>query len=878
MKLSHYLFVCLCCVSTVLHAQKPVEQHALEIRLDAAEAIKTRIVQNQRINMRTGYPTAAFALQQPVSGNTPEQKAWDYLEQFSSEWGIRDLNTLRHHATRTTDAGSVVRYRQYFGDVPVNKSEITISIDPNDRVQMVASSYVVHLDVKEAEPSLSLTEAAASAERYIASKRLMMPNTTALKVYANNTMTRLAYETVILSSSPQGEWHVWTDAITGERFKVTNELLYNCKHHKDPKKKECSTSCAHGHRSSAFLAFGTGYVFNPDPLSSNQVAYGGNYQDNNDATNSDLDAARFLVTLKDITNTAGTYKLEGPWAEIVDTDAPNTGLFEQNSPDFLFNREEQGFEAVNCYWHIDSMMRYVNLTLNCNITPTQYTGGVRFDPHGANGNDNSFYSGASGGVTFGEGCVDDGEDSDVIHHELGHGLHDWVTSGSLSQVNGLSEGCGDYIAQSYNRSLGNWTSADAAYQWVFNWDGHNACWPGRITNHAALYPGGLVGQIHTDGQIWATSLMRIYDIIGRTKTDKIFYEGLGSTNSSSSQDDAANAVYQAAINLGYTASELQTIHAEFTATGYTLPPLQGPPSVDFMADKQALCLDIENSVTFSDNSTGSPTSWLWTFEGGTPMTSTDQNPTITYTSDGTYDVTLIASNAFGSDTITKLDYIDISSGSNCPSCITITRVDTVEISPSGSNLVYESVLNFPTSGTITDVNVTNITGLHTYLGDLTFYLLNADSSIIVQLNDDVCGSDDDFNVGFDDQATSSTLPCPYTDGNAYIPLQSLSAFNGEEAQGDWRLRVIDDANADGGELQTWSLEICIDPPTNPCLTDLNLSSVQNGQYQAANSITSDAVLMMFDSVRFKAGMEVNLLSNFEVPDSTVFEAVIGPCD
>ena len=62
--------------------------------------------------------------------------------------------------------------------------------------------------------------------------------------------------------------------------------------------------------------------------------------------------------------------------------------------------------------------------------------------------DNSFYSSSSGSLVFGEGCVDDAEDADVIIHELGHGIHDWITQGGLSQVNGLSEGTGDYFAQS----------------------------------------------------------------------------------------------------------------------------------------------------------------------------------------------------------------------------------------------------------------------------------------------------------------------------------------------------------------------------------------------------------------------------------------------
>ena len=44
----------------------------------------------------------------------------------------------------------------------------------------------------------------------------------------------------------------------------------------------------------------------------------------------------------------------------------------------------------------------------------------------------------------------------VIIHELGHAIHDWVTGENLSQVNGLSEGTGDYFAQSYSRAYGLW--------------------------------------------------------------------------------------------------------------------------------------------------------------------------------------------------------------------------------------------------------------------------------------------------------------------------------------------------------------------------------------------------------------------------------------
>ena len=91
-------------------------------------------------------------------------------------------------------------------------------------------------------------------------------------------------------------------------------------------------------------------------------------------------------------------------------------------------------------------MRYMNLTLGVTVHPTAYPGGVQYDPHGLNGVDNSHYTSGPEQLAFGEGGVDDDEDADVIVHELGHGIHDWVTNNGLSQVQGLSEGLGDYFA------------------------------------------------------------------------------------------------------------------------------------------------------------------------------------------------------------------------------------------------------------------------------------------------------------------------------------------------------------------------------------------------------------------------------------------------
>ena len=66
------------------------------------------------------------------------------------------------------------------------------------------------------------------------------------------------------------------------------------------------------------------------------------------------------------------------------------------------------------------------------------------------------------------------------------------------------------------------------------------------------------------------------------------------------------------------------------------------------------------TVTFTDTSTGSPTSWNWTFSDGSLTNATQQNPVHTFTTPGTYEVDLKASNIYGNNWSNKTAYITFS--------------------------------------------------------------------------------------------------------------------------------------------------------------------------------------------------------------------------
>ncbi|PLX00600.1 MAG: hypothetical protein C0594_15525 [Marinilabiliales bacterium] len=82
-----------------------------------------------------------------------------------------------------------------------------------------------------------------------------------------------------------------------------------------------------------------------------------------------------------------------------------------------------------------------------------------------------------------------------------------------------------------------------------------------------------------------------------------------------------------------------------------------PPIADFTANSTVVM--VGGSVTFTDISTNFPTSRIWSFEGGSPALSAEEQKTITYNTVGTYDVQLISSSITGKDTLLRTDYITV---------------------------------------------------------------------------------------------------------------------------------------------------------------------------------------------------------------------------
>lgn len=119
-----------------------------------------------------------------------------------------------------------------------------------------------------------------------------------------------------------------------------------------------------------------------------------------------------------------------------------------------------------------------------------------------------------------------------------------------------------------------------------------------------------------------------------------------------------------------------------------LPENPLPPQADFSGVPTALPLG--KSVKFTDRSANYPTSWMWTFNGGNPSTSTLRNPTVTYNTIGTHDVSLTVRNPKGSDTESKNNYITV---------IAFQPAPIADFTASGTSLIEGKQVTFTDKST-----------------------------------------------------------------------------------------------------------------------------------------------------------------------------------
>lgn len=594
---------------------------------DTSSDLRTRPVTYGRVGVTSGVSRAVYRIDTEISfSGSPETVARAYLKQTAAEFGLdpstEDLEVVEVKRGRYS---SHVTFRQTFRGLPVYNRQVKVNLDRNGQPTMVISGYASHLADRQ---PLDINPLVPESEVITRTKSLFTGVTVLLgepelNVYPS-PHPRLIWRFIAWVQDPSAEWEILLDAHSGEVVQLFEQSTHA---HVDedtdlpdvetvsPSVQLLTDTQQQNAVQGVRAVDGSGLVFLPDPLTTAGVEYGPPYVDRNDEDIPELNAQRKEVVLRDITlDDDQLYRLRGPYVQI--SGNPQIGGSNYTPPEepepnlFQYGRASDYFEAVMSYYHIDTSQRYVqslNLGFDIQADP------VLVNPHGLGGKDDSKYYPAQKSIAFGTGGIDDAEDADVIWHEYGHALIEASAPGLRYTEEGqaLHEGWADYWAASFSRSMiENGDVPPRDWSRIFDWDG-NYTWNGRVLDRFGHYPEDVNCEdlddterdgcdIYEDGLFWATALMEIYSLVGRTVCDRLNLASHVYLSHPVTFIDAAEALLQADNDL-YAGAHRDVLLSVLGARGLVDASQTGP---NIVHDPEANVTTSSQSITISARVTG----------------------------------------------------------------------------------------------------------------------------------------------------------------------------------------------------------------------------------------------------------------------------------
>lgn len=253
-----------------------------------------------------------------------------------------DAQHLKLIQDLSTPSRRLVRYQQLLNGIPVLDSTVLVQLDHTNRVKQLDLGHVPVAAGDEGRPApkLSAKDALKLAQdevgKHTLRHKVAEPE---LSYFPAKDGLRLAYVVMISTREPAHDWRFVVDASTGAILEQEDLI------------KEVD---------------GEGFVFDPNPV----VTSNNNTLRDPDATlagcgfagtaRATIDAQRMTRVLRDITLAGGVHRLDGPFARVRNFGAPNPALPEEaNANDFKYSSGDTRFEAVNVYYHIDTIQRYI---------------------------------------------------------------------------------------------------------------------------------------------------------------------------------------------------------------------------------------------------------------------------------------------------------------------------------------------------------------------------------------------------------------------------------------------------------------------------------------------------------------------------------------
>lgn len=536
-----------------------------------------------------------IVLEDPVlmsSGKNVSEEMISLIKTISNKKSL-GINTegLKFTSEQKSLLGSVIRYSQFLEGNEVSGAELIVSLNKNNEIYKIYNTTTPKEESRKLKfnPSIPLLDQQKAMElawNYLKVDGSFLELPSIKKIYKKNKSDlELIYQVFFSVTSPYGHWMVEISALSGDLLSIEDETLSRKGESKMTKirlagkrvaanfeaeyKKIQNKKSLKALEKNAFSVSETGSarIFSPNPVTTLQ-----NDELEDDSAAEEFELAYITVDLPEITNTDGVYSLEGPKVKLIDFDSPTYEPSTSTDGQWMHFRKDKAFNDAMTYYHIDHSVRYLE-SLGYVDDKQIFTESLEVDSNGAGGADNSYYIPSQKRLSFGHGCVDDNEDSDVILHELGHAINDHINPSWYGGDTGaMGEGFGDYWAASFSVSQEN--GLDFKPNWVFKWDGHNDCWGGRVLDaldleydHDTTYwahsrvPGGGV----TD-ELWSTPIFQAYlelykSGVEREVMDSIIIESQFGLGSGLKMRDLAVSIVQTA-KLLYPEEEYDAVYTE----------------------------------------------------------------------------------------------------------------------------------------------------------------------------------------------------------------------------------------------------------------------------------------------------------------------------
>ncbi len=591
-------------------------------------------------NENSGMPHRAFG--KPVSflGFDAKSTAENFMAVQLKEFNI-PMADLKFRSVSTNAKYHYVNYIQYYLGLEVLFSNIQVRMTDDFRVNQFALDCYPDIQLNIL-PSVNEFSAKQFATRHVQGVELVTvtPDLKVLPIPGNRSYAfHLVYEIMVENKDEDGipgKYYTLVDAANGEILYRANQVYHVAN-------TDVNVS------GELYLT----HLYNPatiEPFKNLKVVESGNIYYTDDLG---------YLGLTNTFNTNATFSLQGKIVKVQTNGVTPSWVVNLNAGtnNVAIDSNHTDIKQRTTYNAINTVHEYMKTKYPL-FTGLDYPLPANIDVAGTC---NAFYNGSAVNFfDYGGGCNATSLVADVGYHEYGHGINDkFYQSIGFSFNNGsMGEGYADLWA------LGITTSPILGVGF-FN---SNLSGIRRYDVNKKVYPQDLVGEVHADGEIIAGSFWDTGLNLGNLQQmmnlfKETYYAGIQGPNGTEgmlypdilletlAQDDNDGDLTNGTPN--YCA-----IVAAFQLHGITLgtSAITCPPVAIFNFTPSPICEGV--NVTFSDASFFADT-WSWSFPGGTPSTSTLQNPVVTYNGSGIYDVTLTVTNSVGNDSHTEAGVVNV---------------------------------------------------------------------------------------------------------------------------------------------------------------------------------------------------------------------------